>query len=318
MRYVVRYSRVLLLLLLIAVLWGTATRFMTWGNWTNLLIQAGLLALLSFGMTICMISGGIDLSNGATIAFAGCMGAFFLEGGEHTLVGVLVTLVAGLGVGLLNGTLIGWLQIPPVVATFGMFFMARGAAVFVSGGRQLFDFSPAFRWLGTGGLQIGDLKISVHVFLTLIIFGIFWFLMRRTTFGRGVYAMGSNETAARFSGIPVARTLLVVYGLSGLLSSIAGLVFAARLNSIGPDIGPLFPLDAVAVTVIGGTSFVGGEGGVAGTLLGALFIALLQNGIQLLGFAAPWQLVVQGGVVVGAILLNLGIRKYGLRFAGAY
>lgn len=316
MRFVVRYSRVLLLLILIGVLWATAPRFMSWGNWTNLLIQAGLLALLSYGMTLCMLSGGIDLSNGSTIAFAGCLGAFFLEAG-NTALGVLVTLGAGLGVGLVNGALIGWLAIPPVVATFGMFFMARGAATYITGGRMLFSFSDAFRWFGTGGLQIGDLKISVHVFLALLLYGALLFAMRRTTFGRGVYAMGSNETAARYSGIPIARTLLIVYGLSGLLSAVAGLTFAARLNSIGPDIGPLFPLDAVAVTVIGGTSFAGGEGGVSGTIMGALFIALLQNGIQLLGFAAPWQLVVQGGVVVLAILLNQGIRTAGARLAQA-
>lgn len=304
-----RSSRLVMLLALALLFSFAAPRFASFENFHNLLAQAGLLALISFGMTLCMLSKGIDLSNGSTLAFAGVVGGVLLAR-HHMALGVLACLATGATVGLTNGLLIGWLRIPPVVATFGMFFMARGMALWVSGGAQQFGFPTSFRILGTG-----NFILPLHVWLAIVLFLLLASLLRGTTFGRRVYAIGVNPTAARYSGIRVESTLMKVYGLSGALAAVAAMVYMARLDSIGPDLGELFPLDAIAVSVVGGASFAGGEGGAAGTLVGALFIAMLQNGIQLLGFATHWQIFVEGAAVILGVLLNQGVASYGARRA---
>lgn len=297
-------SRALVLLLLAALCTIGIPQFRTSYNIINVIRQTSLLAIMSFGMTIAMLSGGLDLSIGSVIAFSSCVAGSFLVHGQN-LSGITIGLLVGAASGLATGLAIGLLRLPPFIATWGMMQIARGLALSYTGGYSYYGFHPAFRWLGTGFF----LGIPAPVFIGIIVFVFLHWLTRRTVFGRSLYATGSNPEAARASGIPVGMIQVKTYVLSGLLSGLAGLVYAARVNAAEPVIGQLFALDAIAASVIGGTSFRGGEGGVAGTILGAGIIALLQNALNLLGVSSYWQVFVRGVVIVIAVTVDLYARR---------
>ena len=278
--------------------------FLTIYNLVNVLRVGSLLAIVSFGMTITMITGGFDLSVGSVAALSSCIAATFLVRGQ-IIIGSLIGMLVGSLCGFVNGVLISRIGLPHFVSTWGMMNVARGLALAYTGGLSIYGFPRAFRWLGTGFL----LGVPAPVILTALIFACLAWVTRRTTFGRSIYAVGANRTAARFSGIPVARTLLEAYLLSGLLSGFAGLIFIARVNAAEPVIGELFPLDAIAASVIGGTPFSGGAGGIAGTLIGAMIIAVLQNGLNLLRVSSYWQVFVSGLVIVLAVIVDMVMRR---------
>jgi ribose transport system permease protein len=301
----VELTRLAALLLLCLVLAVVSPYFTVLQNLRNVLLQASLLALIAFGMTFALLVEGIDLSVGSVIALAGVVAASLVVKG-HILVGALGGIAVGAACGLFNGALIGYLRIPPVIATYGMLFIARGLALSYTGGFAIYSFDMRFRWIATG-LVLG---IPVPILIAVAMAAALTFVSRRTILGKHIYAVGSNRVAARYTGVNIPFTLLVVYLLSGALSGFAALIYIARLNAAEPIIGELFALDAIAATVIGGTSFSGGEGGPRGTVIGALIIAVIRNGLNLLKVSSQWQIFCIGAIVLTAVTLDLAAKRY--------
>jgi ribose/xylose/arabinose/galactoside ABC-type transport system permease subunit len=274
--------------------------FLTVSNLLNVMEQTSINALIAVGMTYVILSGGIDLSVGSVLALAGVLLGTALQAGAPVPVAILAGVAAGAACGLVNGLLVTVGRLAPFIATLGMMSVARGLALLYTDGRPVSGFAPAFRSLATGRLG----PIPVAVLLTLAVYLLAGFVLQRTRFGRYVYAIGGNEEATRLSGVPVRFHKTMVYVLSGAMAGLAAAVLTARLNSAQPIAGIMYELDAIAATVIGGTSLLGGSGGISGTLVGALIMAVLRNGLNLLGVSSFLQQVVVGLVIVAAVLVD--------------
>jgi ribose transport system permease protein len=293
------------LVVLCAVLWALTPHFLTLPNLLNVAQQTSINAIVAVGMTFVILSGGIDLSVGSIVALSGVALGLTLQGGHSTAVAVLAAMAVGIACGLLNGSLVSWGGLPPFIVTLGMMSIARGAALLVTEGRPVSGFEPGFRSLATG--QVGF--IPAPVIVTAAVYALAHLVLARTTFGRYVYAIGGNEEATRLSGVPVRFHKTIIYGVSGLMSAVAAVILTARLNSAQPIAGMMYELDAIAATVIGGTSLMGGEGTLLGTLVGALIMGVLRNGLNLLGVSSFLQQIVIGGVIVGAVLVDTMLKK---------
>jgi ribose/xylose/arabinose/galactoside ABC-type transport system permease subunit len=252
-----------------------------------------------------IISGGIDLSVGSLVAFSGVVLAGLLQRDVPVPLALLAGLGAGLACGLVNGLLITFGRLPPFIATLGMMSVARGGSLLYTDGRPVSGFGESFRWLATGEIWV----VPVPVVVMAVVYAIAHFVLRRTRFGRYVFAIGGNEEAALLSGVPVRFHKTMVYGVCGLLSALASIVLTARLNSAQPIAGINYELDAIAATVIGGTSLLGGQGSVLGTLIGALIMGVLRNGLNLLGVSSFIQQVVIGGVIIGAVAIDMAFKR---------
>ena len=278
-------------------------------NLLNIANQIAVIAILAVGMTLVILTGGIDLSVGSIIALASVVTALVVRdrfgGVEAGTSGMALAGLAGVGVGALCGAVSGGVivgfGIPPFIATLAMMLVAGGTASMLSQGQSVYQLPDAFLWLGRGADLFG---IPNAVALTLLLYGLAHFAMTRMTFGRFVLAVGGNREAARLSGVPVAGTLLAAYVLSGALAALGGVVMASQLKSGSPNFGQMYELSVIAAVVVGGTSLSGGEGSMIGTLVGALVIAVIQNGMNLLGIESYTQRVVLGLVILGAVLLD--------------
>lgn len=290
---------------LCVVLWILTPHFLTVSNLINVAQQTSINAIIAVGLTFVIISGGIDLSVGSIVAFAGVVMASLLERAVPAPVAVLAGLGAGSACGLINGALISWGRLPPFIATLGMMSVARGGALLYTDGRPISGFSESFRWLTAGEIA----WVPVPILLMAMVYLISHFVLRRTPFGRYVFAIGGNEEAAVLSGVPVRPYKMLVYGASGLLSGLAAVVLTARLNSAQPIAGINYELDAIAATVIGGTSLMGGQGSVVGTLIGALIMGVLRNGLNLLGVSSFVQQLVIGAVIILAVLMDMTFKR---------
>lgn len=290
-------SRLLVLALLSLLLSFLSPSFMKIENFINILRQAAILNLLGIGMTLVILTGGIDLSNGAVLALSSCVSALYLKGEGSMAIGIVIALGIGLACGLINGWMVAKVFIPPFIITYAMMFFARGLAYIVLKGKIIYGFSKPFRFLGAGYLVM----IPMPIVLSAVILLLFYFLLRYTSFGADLYALGSDEESSRLSGIKTQNRIICVYALSGLLSSFAGIVYMSRLNAAEPVIGESFPLDAIAAVVIGGTRLEGGEGGVIGTVIGALIITVIINGMNLLGIPSLLQSFILGGIILTMI-----------------
>ena len=300
-----RYGTVLGLVFLSAVLWALTPHFLTVSNLLNIAQQTSINAIVAAGMTFVIISGGIDLSVGSIVALSGVALGSLLQTGQPTIVAVIAAVAVGIACGLLNGLLVSFGRLPPFIATLGMMSVARGSALVVTEGRPISGFSEGFRWAATGSLG----PIPAPVIITLLVYAIAHVVITRTTFGRYVYAIGGNEEATRLSGVAVRFHKTAIYAVSGLMSAVAAIVLTARLNSAQPIAGMMYELDAIAATVIGGTSLMGGEGSLFGTLVGALIMGVLRNGLNLLGVSSFLQQIVIGGVIVGAVLVDTLLKR---------
>jgi len=293
------------LLTLCVILWAATPHFLTVSNLLNVLEQTALNAVVAVGMTFVIISGGIDLSVGSVLALAGICLALALEAGVPAPAAIGLALVVGTGCGLINGVLITRGRLPPFIATLGMMSVARGVALMLAEGRPISGFSEGFRAIATERL----LAIPGPVLITIVIYAVAHFVLTRTVFGRTTYAIGGNEEAARLSGVQVLFHKTAVYGVAGLTSAAAAVVLTARLNSAQPTAGTMYELDAIAATVIGGSSLLGGEGTVTGTLIGALIMGVLRNGLNLLNVSSFLQQVVIGVVIIGAVLVDMSLKR---------
>lgn len=295
------------LLGLIVVLWILTPHFLTVSNLLNVAQQATIIAIIAVGMTFVIITGGIDLSVGSVLAFAGVVMANALQSGVPLPLALLIGLGVGLACGVINGLLITVGRLPPFIATLGMMSVARGAALMFTEGRPISGFSEGFRSIATGEI----LRIPAPVVIMIVVYLIAHFVLKRTKLGRYTYAIGGNEEAALLSGINVRLNKTLVYGIAGLLSGLAAILLTARLNSAQPIAGMNYELDAIAATVIGGTSLLGGEGTVSGTLIGALIMAVLRNGLNLLSVSSFFQQVVIGSVIIFAVLIDMALKRRG-------
>ena len=288
------------LLILCVVLTGLSDRFFTMDNLLNVTRQVSINAVISVGMTLVILTGGIDLSVGSILAFAGSITAGLLSGEQSLIPAIIVGVVAGAFIGMINGALITRAGIPPFIATLGTMTAARGFTLVYTDGRPITGMEEAFRFLG-GGYIAG---IPVPVIIMAVIFLLAHIMLTRTKFGRYVYAIGGNEEAARLSGIGTKKILLSVYTLAGLLAGFSGVIMASRLNSAQPTAGAGFELDAIAAVVLGGTSLSGGVGTVGGTLIGAMIIGVLDNGLNLLNVSSFYQQVAKGVVILLAVYVD--------------
>jgi ribose transport system permease protein len=300
-----QFGTVIGLVVLCAVLWILTPHFLTVSNLLNVAEQTSINAVVAVGMTFVILSGGIDLSVGSIVALAGVVLGTSLQGGQPLYVAVPLALVVGLACGLANGGLISWGGLPPFIVTLGTMSIARGAALLFTEGRPVSGFDPSFRVIATG--RVGF--IPAPVIVMALVYVVANFVLTRTTFGRYVYAIGGNEEATRLSGVPVRFHKTMIYGVSGLMSAVAAVVLTARLNSAQPIAGMMYELDAIAATVIGGTSLMGGDGTLGGTLVGALIMGVLRNGLNLLGVSSFLQQIVIGGVIVVAVLLDTVLKR---------
>lgn len=307
--FLLRHSRqlgtVTALVLLGAVLTVLSPYFLTLSNLLNIAQQTAINAIIAAGMTFVIVTAGIDLSVGSIVAFAGVVLGSVLVAGHSLAVGVAAGLGAGLLCGLANGLLIAYGRLPPFIATLGLMSGARGAALLYTGGRPVSGFAESFRFLATGQV----LRVPMPVVLMGAVYLAAHFLLNRTKLGRYAYAIGGNEQAARLSGVNVRRYKTFVYGLSGLLSGLAAVILTARLDSAQPIAGLMYELDAIAATVIGGTRLMGGEGKIGGTLVGALIMGVLRNGLNLLDVSSYLQQIVIGFVIIVAVFLDVALKK---------
>jgi len=288
------------LLLLGIVLTVLSDRFLTVNNLLNVARQISINAIISVGMTLVILTGGIDLSVGSIVALTGSITAGLLVGGLGIMPAILLGMIVGVLLGLFNGLLITRAEIPPFIATLGTMTVARGLTLVYTDGRPITGMEEAFRYLG-GGYIAG---IPVPVVIMISIFAIAYLMLKKTRLGRYIYAIGGNEEAARLSGINTKKILLSVYMLGGLLAGISGIIMASRLNSAQPTAGVSFELDAIAAVVLGGTSLSGGVGTIGGTLIGALIIGVLDNGLNLLNVSSFYQQIAKGLVILLAVFLD--------------
>ena len=298
-----RYAAVLVLLITIfAVFAVTQENFFTRPNIENLLTSVSILFVVSIGMTFVVLTGGIDLSVGSTLALCGIILSKCFNGvGMPGWLAVLATLAAGalLG-GAVNGVLIGKVGLSFFVVTLGTLSLYRGIVNIWSDTKTTYISSPFIDGIGFGKF----LGIATPIWIMLAVFLLAFVVLRWTYFGRDVYAVGGNIDAARLSGINVSRTLILVYAISGLAAALGGVIQAGRLGAASPLVGDSIPLDAAAAVLLGGTSFLGGVGGVTGTAVGVLFIGTLQNGLSIAGVSSFWQQVVTGAILIVAVAID--------------
>ncbi|MEX5482904.1 ribose ABC transporter permease RbsC [Bacillus velezensis] len=271
-------------------------------NILNLLRQVAINALIAFGMTFVILTGGIDLSVGAILALSSALVAGMMVSGIDPILAVIIGCVIGAVLGMINGLLITKGKMAPFIATLATMTVFRGLTLVYTDGNPITGLGSnyAFQLFGRGYF----LGIPVPAITMLIAFAALWVLLHKTPFGRRTYAIGGNEKAALISGIKVPRIKIMIYSLTGLLSALAGAILTSRLNSAQPTAGESYELDAIAAVVLGGTSLSGGRGRIIGTLIGVLIIGTLNNGLNLLGVSSFYQLVVKGIVILIAVLLD--------------
>ncbi|MEI1374539.1 ribose ABC transporter permease [Nostoc sp. UHCC 0926] len=292
---------ILPILVIICILFAfLSPNFLTGGNIVNILRQASINIVLATGMTFVILTGGIDLSVGSILAVSAVVALLVSLLPALSWAAVPAALLAGLLLGLLNGALITFLDVPPFIVTLGSLTALRGVAFLIAKGTTLINRDINFAWVGN--TYVGPFPWLVIIALLAVI--VSWFVLRQTVLGVQIYAVGGNERAARLTGIKVNRVLLFVYGISGLLAGLAGIMSASRLYSASGIVGTGYELDAIAAVILGGTSFTGGIGTIGGTLLGALIIAILNNGLTLLNLSYFWQLVVKGLVIILAVTID--------------
>jgi ribose transport system permease protein len=310
-QYLIKSQSIIALLLMCIVLSFLSDSFLSSENAWNVMRQISVNVIISVGMTLVILTGGIDLSVGSLLAFSGAVTAGMLKfGTEITDMNLFIgfSLVGALIGGTLSGTLLGWFngftitrfKVPPFVATLAMLTMARGLTMLLTGGFPITSLGDQMAFIGTGWF----LGIPMPVWISAMIVVAAIVLTKKTTLGRRIYAIGGNETAAALSGIKIRKVKMTVYAIAGALAGIGGIIVTSRLDSAQPNAGFGFELDSIAAVVIGGTSLSGGKGTIMGTVQGALIIGILNNGLVLLNVSPFWQQVIKGFVILLAVVIE--------------
>jgi len=285
---------------IIAIILGLARpEFLSVNNIINVLRQSSLIFLLAAGLTVVVLSEGIDLSVGQVMALSACIIGWLLKS-EPIVVAILAGLAIGAACGLVNGVLIAYIGLPAFVVTYGMMWIAQGFALLFMKAEIIYGFPKAFRFFGATNL----IGIPVPVIFMFILCGILYLILNYTNFGRYIYNVGANYQAARFSGVPIRKVQIMAYTLCGLLAAFAGIFYISRINAVEAGIGDPLLLPCLAAITIGGTSLYGGEGGVGGTILGAIIMSLIINGMNLLSIDSYWHQFVIGAIVIISVWVD--------------
>jgi len=288
------------LVLIFSVFAALSPTFLTSQNLVNLLQQSSINACIAVGMTLVIISGGIDLSVGPVAALSAVVSATLLANGAPAWAGVAVGLGVGVACGTLNGMLVAYGGLQPFIVTLGTLSIFRALALIYTGGNPVFSIPPEFReWFASS-----PLLLPMPVLIVSVVGLLAWLLLRKAPLGEYIYAVGGNEEAARLAGVPIERTKIAAYAISGGLASLAALVVVARLGAAEPILGNLWELEAIAAAAIGGASLLGGKGGIVGTLLGAIILGAMRNGLTLMNVQAFYQLLATGVVILLAMLVD--------------
>jgi ribose transport system permease protein len=274
--------------------------FFTSANLTNVALQVAVLTIVALGMTLVILTEGIDLSLGPVLGLCGVAAALLITAGYSLPLSIGAALLIGIGFGLLNGTLVAIAGMPPFIVTIGSFGIAQSIATVLTQGDSVTNLPSYFRWFNDGIFA----GIPVPIWTTLAAFGVTWMLLYRTKFGRYVFAIGGNRRALILSGTRVNMYHVAVYVYAGLLAGVASFIMTARMNAAHPTIGVGLEFDAIAAVILGGTSFEKGRGGIAGTVVGALAVGVLRNGLNLIGISTEWQVAIVGVVIISAVGLD--------------
>jgi ribose transport system permease protein len=309
--YLSEYAAFIALALLVVVLGIVSPEFRTASNFLNLLRQATFNGLIAFGMTCVILADGIDLSVGSTFALSAIICAELIMAGVPAPLAILIALVAGVLLGLVSGFLVAKGRLQPFIATLITMTAYRGIAMILTDGKPISRLSAnikdesgatLFKLLGKGNISLGFINIPIPAIIFVVALIAFWFMLTKTTFGRKIYATGSNAKCANLVGVNVAKTKMIVYSISGFMSALAGLIMISRLDSAQPVLGQGYELDAIAAVALGGTSMSGGRGKIMGTFAGVLIIAVLNNGLNILGVSTYYQDVIKAIVILIAVL----------------
>lgn len=296
------FGALVAIFVLLAVLPQTSSKFLTTNNLFNVARQIAVNIILACGLTMAILIGGIDLSVGSVIAISGCLvSGLITNNGFSVWLAIFIGIISGVAFGAVNGLLVSRTSIPPFIVTLATMNIGRGVVRLYTDSKTILVTNDVFSYIGTGKL-FGVIPIQI-IYLIVICF-IAWAILNRTKFGRHIYAVGDNEQAAQYTGINVRRTKFFVYVLVGFFAAIAGVLTAARTGSGLFSAGEGYEMDAIAAVVLGGTSMLGGVGTLSGSVLGAIIIGILGNGMNLLGFKSAWQYVVKGVVLLIAVLID--------------
>ena len=303
MKYMSELTTVIALIILMAVITIINSNFLTANNLLNLLLQVTSNALIAFGMTFVILTGGIDLSVGSILALSSALTAGLLGSGMPVTLAILISLILGCILGMMNGLLISYGKLAPFIVTLATMTIFRGSTLVYTNGNPItkgLSDTFLFQFLGQGYI----VGIPFPVIIMFIVFIVLYVLLHKTAFGKSVYAIGGNEKAAYISGVKLNKVKIIIYSISGIMASISGLIITSRLSSAQPTAGASYEMDAIAAVVLGGTSLSGGKGRILGTLIGALIIGVLNNGLNIIGVSAFWQQVVKGVVILIAVLID--------------
>ncbi len=300
-QFLSRYGILIAFMMLIIIMSVLSPAFLKFTNVMNILRQTSINGIVAVGMTFVIILAGIDLSVGSVLALAAVVAASFAHPGEYPIiVPILAGLFTGSLCGFINGLIIAKRRIAPFIVTLGMMTIARGAALVYTNGRPVIELSDSYNKIG--GKYVLAIPIPVIIFIIVIFIGSF--LLSKTVFGRHVYATGGNKTAAELSGIITSRVIILGYSIAGFLAGLAGIVLSSRVMSGSPSTGLGYELDAIAAVVIGGTRLTGGVGTIFGTIIGALIIGVMNNGLDLLNVSSYWQQIVKGLIILLAVMID--------------
>ncbi len=294
------YGMIIAFVLVCMIMWALTPHFLTPTNLLNVVRQSSIIGVMAVGVTFVILSGGIDLSVGSVMAVSGMIAAGTMQNGGGIFLGIVVALGVGIAAGLVNGLLVTKGGITPFVVTLGMMSIARGLTLIYSNGYPISGFSETFRFIG-GGVILG-IPFPVIILFLVVLIG--WAVLTQTRLGRYTYAIGGNEETVKLSGINSDFFKTMVYVISGATAAISALILTSRLNSAGPTAGLTYELTVIAAVVIGGTSLSGGRGTVWGSLIGALLIAVINNGMNLLGISPYFQELVRGVIIILAVYVD--------------
>lgn len=300
-----KYKSLIGLVLLCIVITFINPRFLTVSNLRNVFTQVSVNATIAIGMTFVILTGGIDLSVGSILAISGAVAAFLMKSTGNVFISIIAALVIGGCIGAINGIIISKGKLQAFIATLATMTIFRGVTYVFTNGIPISGLGKAFMVIGNKRF----LGIPLPIIITLIAFLGAWYVLTQTKYGRYVYALGGNEDSARLSGINTDKIKSIVYVISGMMAALSGIIVTSRIGSAGPTAGSGYELDAIAAVVIGGTSLSGGEGSITGTLIGALIIGVLNNGLNLMNVNPFYQSIVKGAVILIAVLIDKRNKK---------
>lgn len=297
---IIKYKSLIGLVLLCAIISIIAPRFLLLGNIINVFTQVSVNAVIAIGMTFVILTGGIDLSVGSTVAIAGAVAAAIVQSGGSVFIALIAALAIGAGIGLFNGLVISKFKLQAFIATLSTMTIFRGVTYVFTNGNPISGLGPNFTFIGNEDV----FGIPFPVLILAIVFAIAWYIINQTRFGRYLYALGGNEDSTRLSGINTDKVKTIVFIISGITAALSGIIVTSRIGSASPNAGAGYELDAIAAVVLGGTSTAGGEGSIGGTIIGAMIIGILSNGLDIMNVSPFYQLIVKGSVILIAVILD--------------